>query len=50
MNDSLIDDNSTFDGKPELYFDWILTLKSIAAMTKWNPKELALGKAQRTDI
>ena len=26
-NDSLIDDIPTFDGKPELYFNWILKLE-----------------------
>ena len=45
-NDSLIDDISTFHGKPELYFHWILMLENIAAVTKCNPKELALGEAQ----
>ena len=33
-----------FDGKPELYFDWILRLESIAAVTKQNPMELTLEK------
>ena len=42
----MIDDIPTFDGKPELYFDWILKLENIAVVTKHNPKELALGKAQ----
>ena len=35
-----------FDGKTKLYFDWIQKPENIAAMTKCNPKELALGKAQ----
>ena len=46
MNDSLIDDIPTFEGKPELYYDWILKLENIAAVTKQNLKELTLGKAQ----
>ena len=33
-NDSLIDDNPTFDGKPTLYFDWILKLENIPLETK----------------
>ena len=45
-NDSLIDNITTFDRKPELHFDWILKLENIAAVTKQNAKELALGKAQ----
>ena len=50
MNNFVIDDIPTFDWKLELYFDWILKLESIAPVTKWNPKELALGKAQGTVI
>ena len=49
-NDSLIDDVLTFDGKPELYFDWILMLENVVLVTKCNPKDLALGKAQGTLI
>ena len=47
-NNFLVDDIPTFNGKPELYFDLILKLENIAATIKWkwNPKELALGKAQ----
>ena len=45
-NVSLIGDIPTFDGKPELYFDWILKLENIAAVTKQNTKELALGKSE----
>ena len=44
-NDSLIDDIPNFDGKPKLYFDWILKKENMAAVSKWDPKELALGKA-----
>ena len=40
----------TFDGKPYLYFDWILKLENMASVTRWNPRELALGKAQGTVI
>ena len=32
-NDYIIDDITTFDGKPELYFDLILKLENIAAVT-----------------
>ena len=45
-NDSLIDNIPIFDGKWELYFDWILKLENIVAVTKQNPRELTLGKAQ----
>ena len=47
-NKSLIDNIHipTFVGKLELCFDWILKLENIAVMTKYNPKELAIGKAQ----
>ena len=48
-NDSFIDDIPTFHGKPALYFDWILRLENIAVVTKCNPKQLALGKAQDGD-
>ena len=33
-NDFLIDVMLAFDGKPELYFSWILKLENIAAVTK----------------
>ena len=33
-NQSLTNDTSTFDGKLELYLDWILKLENIAAVTK----------------
>ena len=33
-HNSLIGDKTTFDGKPELHFDWILKLENIAAVTK----------------
>ena len=33
-NDSLINDIPAFDGKPELYFYWILKFKNIAEVTK----------------
>ena len=33
-NDSLINDIPSFDGKPELYFYWILKFKNIAVVTK----------------
>ena len=45
-HDSLIDDIPTFNGKPELYFGWILKIENIATVTKQNPKDLALVKAQ----
>ena len=45
-NDSLIDDIPIFDRKPELHFDWILKVENIAVVTKCNPTELDLGKAQ----
>ena len=32
-NGSLIDNILAFDGKPELYFDWILKLENITAIT-----------------
>ena len=44
-NDSLIDNITTLDGQPELYFDWIMKLGNIASVTILNPKELALGEA-----
>ena len=44
-NDSLIDDDPTFDGKLELYFDWILKIENKPEVTKYNQSELALGKA-----
>ena len=47
-DDSLTDDITTFKSKPDLYFDWILKLGNTAVVTKCNPKELALGKAQGT--
>ena len=46
VNDSLISDIPTFNGKPEPYFNWILRLEKIATVTEGSPKELALGKAQ----
>ena len=46
MNNSIIKNIPTFDGEPELLFDWILKLENTAAVTKWYPIELALGKAQ----
>ena len=49
-SDCLINDIPTFDGKPELYFDWILKLENIATVTKQNPKELVLGIARGTVI
>ena len=49
-NDFYTDDIPTFDGKPELYFDCVLKLENTAAVTKQNPKDLALGKAQGTVI
>ena len=49
-NDSLIDDIPTFDGKPELYCDWILKIQNIAAVSIQYPKELTSGKAQGTVI
>ena len=33
-----------------LSFDWIWKLENIAAVTKWNCKELTLGKVQGTVI
>ena len=42
-NDSLTDDIPIFDGKPEVYFNWILKLDNIDAVTKHKPKGLALG-------
>ena len=45
-NDSLIGDVPAFDGNPELYFDLILKVENIAAVTKYNPKALALGIVQ----
>ena len=45
INESLIDDIPKSDGKPVLYFDWILKLENIAAVTMCNPMELDLGKA-----
>ena len=33
-NDFLIDDIHPFDGKPQLYFGWILKQENIAAVTK----------------
>ena len=47
-DDSLIDDTSTLNEKPWLYFEWILKIESIAAVSKWNPKQLTLGKVQGT--
>ena len=32
--DSLTDDIPSFDGKPELYFSWILKLENITTVTK----------------
>ena len=49
-HDSLIENIPTFDGKPELHFKWILKLENISTVTKQNPKELALVKAQGTVI
>ena len=49
-DDSWIEDIPTFDGTPELYFDWIVKLEITAAVTKWTPKDLALGKSQDTII
>ena len=46
VNDCLLNDIPTFDGKPELYLDWILKHENIAAVSKWNPKVAALEKAQ----
>ena len=40
----LLDDIPTTDGKPELYFDWILKLENIAVVGKQNSKELASWK------
>ena len=37
VNDPVIDDIPTFDGKPVLNFDWILKLENKAAVTKQNP-------------
>ena len=37
-NDSMIDDIPAFDGKPELYFNWILKIENIATETKQNHK------------
>ena len=46
-NHSLIDDIPAFDGRPELYFDWILKLQNKTIVTKWNSKEwYSLGKVQ----
>ena len=39
-----------FDAKHELNFGWILKLENIAVVTKSDPKELVLGKAQGTVI
>ena len=36
-DDSLIDYIPTFDGTPELYFDWIIKIENIAAVTAHNP-------------
>ena len=46
MNNFIIKNIPTFDGEPELLFDWILKLENMAAVTKWYPIELALGKSQ----
>ena len=40
-DDSLINNIPIFDGKLELYFNWILKLENIATVTKGNSKELA---------
>ena len=42
--DSLIDYTPMFDGELELYFDWIMRLENLAAVSKQNPKEWASGK------
>ena len=49
-NNSLTDDIPIFDGKPKLYFDWIVKLENITTVTKQNPEEIALGKAHRDII
>ena len=49
-NDSLIDDISTFDGNLNYIMIGFWSEKNIAAVTKQNPKELALEKAQGTVI
>ena len=37
-NDSIIDDISSLNSKPELYFNWILKLENIATAPKCKKK------------